>query len=597
MQKKTRLLLLLITIITTLVSGWIMYIRMAKEQLWGHWPLGLFLGGWLSIVLIFEPRFSPHPRHLRLLALSTLSGILLWLGFPTIPLTTLMFVGFVPLLIVEKELCDYREEASKWSFFKYSYHALVLWNILTTFWVTNTAFVAGLFAIFANSLLMAIPLVLFHQVRKLTPKLGYMAFVAFWLTFEYWHLRQELSWPWLTLGNSFAEFPSWVQWYEYTGVFGGSLWILAVNVLFFHIVSPYYFHGTKIALKKLGKPLLIIILPILFSLYTYFSYEAANPDLEVVVVQPNFEPHYEKFSIRRTEQIRRFLSLSEKAITSETDYLVFPETSFGGVDLNKTEENPVVQELQNFVDKYPKLKLVTGIGARRIYGDEKPDANALRTYTNSKTGKVTYWEAYNAAIQVESGQKDYPFYLKSLLVPGAEFLPYRDVFFFAEPLVNKLGGTMAGYGTQEKRSVFTGQDGTKVAPIICYESVYGEYTTGYIREGAEALFIVTNDGWWDNTAGHRQHLLFATLRAIETRRSIARSANTGISGFINQRGDIVQASRYDEPIALNRKIAKNREITFYVRYRDIIGRLAIFMAILILLNAFVRGRLKKAEQA
>ena len=97
-----------------------------------------------------------------------------------------------------------------------------------------------------------------------------------------------------------------------------------------------------------------------------------------------------------------------------------------------------------------------------------------------------------------------------------------------------------------------------MAPVICYESVYGEYSTGYIKKGAQAIFIMTNDGWWDNTAGHRQHLYFASLRAIEARRAIARSANTGISAFVNQRGDILQPTRYDEPIAIKTQYSFQR---------------------------------------
>ncbi len=593
MSNKIRIPLIIIGFALAVLSGWVMVSRLAAEELWGYWPLGLFMGGWMGLALLTGKRWAKHPQPYRLLGLSTLTGILLWLGFPNLPFTTLMFVGFVPLLLVEKTLADWREAPAKWLFFKYSYHSMVVWNILTTFWVANTAFFAGVFAIFVNSLFMAIPLVLFHQVRKRLPSLGYAAFIAFWLAFEYLHMRHQLSWPWLTLGNSFAQYPSWVQWYEYTGVFGGSLWILVANVFFLKLVQNYYFKRIKIALRKTIRPLLLILIPILISLVMYYRYEEGSKTIEVVVVQPNFEPHYEKFNIGRLQQFRRFMQLSTEAVGDSTDYLVFPETSFGGIDQRNPMSSSVVQDLRAFVDQKPGLKLVTGVSSRRIFRTGETHTESTREYVDPRTGQITYWEAYNAAMQIESGRADIQSYLKSILVPGAEFLPYRDIFFFLKPLVDQLGGSMAGYGKQEERGVFRAEDGTAVAPVICYESVYGEYSTGYVRNGAQAIFIVTNDGWWDLTPGHVQHLQFASLRAIETRRSIARSANTGISGFINQRGDLQDATQYNEPIALSGRIATNDAITFYVKYGDLIGRVALFLSAILLLNTFVRGRMKK----
>ena len=163
-----------------------------------------------------------------------------------------------------------------------------------------------------------------------------------------------------------------------------------------------------------------------------------------------------------------------------------------------------------------------------------------------------------------------------------------------EKLTPELEKQIRGVGTKTERSVLSSKSG-KVAPVICYESVFGEYVTGYIKKGAQAIFIMTNDGWWDNTAGHRQHLHFASLRAIETRRAIARSANTGISAFINQRGDILQATRYDEQAAIKGTIRFNDAITFYVVWGDAIARVALFTSILLLLNTFVRGRMKEKE--
>ncbi len=162
-------------------------------------------------------------------------------------------------------------------------------------------------------------------------------------------------------------------------------------------------------------------------------------------------------------------------------------------------------------------------------------------------------------------------------------------------LVEKLEGTVAGVGTQAERSVFSSETG-RIAPVICYESIFGEYFTGYIHKGAQAAFIMTNDGWWDYTPGHRQHLYFASLRAIETRRSIARSANTGISAFINQYGDISQATGYGVAAAIKDRLLLNDAVTFYVRWGDIIARLALFAGALLLLNTLSKGIIRRSER-
>lgn len=584
------LILLLLGAITAFVSY-----QMWNLPLWSHLPLVFFVAFWGFIVIALADRYSTLAQNGRLLALSTLSGLLLGFGFPVSPLTPLMFIGFVPLLMVEKEIADSRTGVAKWEVFKYSYHAFVVWNIISTYWVANAAsFAASFIAIWLNSAFMTIPFILFHVTRKVMPRnFMYVAFIANWMTWEYLHLRWEISWPWLTLGNSFAEYPSWVQWYEYTGVFGGSLWILLANVLIFSwIAKPKWQEKITVNLIDGLKIGALILVPILLSFWRYSTYEEVGEDVEVVVVQPNYEPHYQKFKANQFEVLDRFITLSKSQLTENTEYLVFPETSFGRYDKDRLARTEVIQKLQGLIEEYPKLKLVMGIDAYKIFKDEIPNTNSVRKQVDKKTGRVTHWEAYNAAIQLESGSRDIQFYKKGRFVPGAEIFPYSSILFFVEPIVDKLGGTVAGHGTQPLRTPFDSKTG-KVGAAICYESIYGEFYAGYVRHGANAVFIVTNDGWWDDTPGYKQHIKFASLRAIETRRDIARSANTGTSAFLNQRGDILQATEYEEAIAIRGNIKFNEEMTFYVQWGDILGRIAIFTSILLLLNTIVKGRMQK----
>src|SRR5690606_25296337 len=146
------------------------------------------------------------------------------------------------------------------------------------------------------------------------------------------------------------------------------------------------------------------------------------------------------------------------------------------------------------------------------------------------------------------------------------------------------------YGSQEEPSVFYSASGIGVAPVICYESIWGNYVAEFIKKGAQFIAVTTNDGWWGNTSGKDQHLLYAKLRAIENRRWVVRSANTGISAFINQRGDIVQKSTWWTPTALSQEINLNEELTFYTRSGDLIVYLCLLTGLISIGLIFVRKR-------
>jgi apolipoprotein N-acyltransferase len=174
-------------------------------------------------------------------------------------------------------------------------------------------------------------------------------------------------------------------------------------------------------------------------------------------------------------------------------------------------------------------------------------------------------------------------------------MPFAKLLKPLENLAFDLGGTVGSLGVDPVRTVFTRpSDSLKIAPVICYESVFGSYVTQYVRKGANLIFVITNDGWWGNTPGHRQHFTFSKLRAIETRRSIARSANTGISAFIGQRGDVYQETKYWEPAVIRQVINANDRITFYVKYGDFIARISAFVAVFLLLIA-ISARLRRKQ--
>jgi apolipoprotein N-acyltransferase len=208
-------------------------------------------------------------------------------------------------------------------------------------------------------------------------------------------------------------------------------------------------------------------------------------------------------------------------------------------------------------------------------------------------GSDIYYDSFNAAIQLDSTDNIQD-YIKSKLVVGVEKMPYTQYLRFLKKLTLRLGGTFRSHGTQEYReSLFAPDDSIGVAAVICYESVYGEFVTEYVKAGSNYIFVITNDGWWGDTPGHRQHLGFSRLRAIETRRSIARSANTGISAFINQKGEILARTKYWVPDVITAELNANDACTFYVKHGDYIARVAYFFSLIVILYTIVRIVLKK----
>ncbi len=592
-QKNQYILIIVCSILIAALGFW-----MTRLPLWGWIPLPFLSSIWVLIVILRIKKYN-----LKWLMLSTLSGLLLALGFPNSPLTPFMFVGFVPLLMVEKEVF---EKGNKDGVLKYAYNAFVIWNIGSTWWVSNAGLGPGMIANFLNAFFMAVPFWLFHKSRSILKGWHLAAFIIYWLSFEYVHLNWEISWSWLTLGNSFAQYPSWIQWYEYTGVFGGSLWILLMNVLIFKVIN------NKIYAKKKSQAIIIQSVVLLFtplSISSLISYlndkidnKQSNLTANVVVVQPNYEPHYEKFDIPEAIQLTKYLRLSTEKVDSTTDYLVFPETSFDFRHVDRLPENPIVQELRNFVNRYPKLHLITGIDALKIYASyvtQKPAglAASVREHDNND-GTFTYFETYNAATQMASGVDSLPIYKKSKLVPGAEILPYGSLFGWLKPLFLKFGGTTSGYGAQPNRGVFWNKDGKRaIGPMICYESVFGDFSRGYVQAGANAFFVVTNDGWWDDTPGYRQHLKFACLRAIEFRRPVVRSANTGSSCFIDKNGKVEQATAYAVDAVIKGTIQLNSNMTFYEKMGDVIGEVASYLGLSLLLIFIVKSILGKMKAA
>ena len=490
------------------------------------------------------------------------------------PFTFLIFVAFIPLLWLE------RRGIRRRSFFGWVYLSMLIWNIGVTWWIWNSTGPGAAAAIMANSLLMCLPWLGFRWVRRSCgDAFGYLSLLVFWLSFEYLHLHNwGLSWPWLTLGNVFATHTGWVQWYEYTGTSGGGLWILAANILLFQL----WISRRKRTL--LIPTIIVIFLPLGFSaLLGNHTPDKPTASIGVVLVQPNIDPYGKLVAGSFEAQLQELIRLSESAIDSNTKLVVWPETAIfsdNGFIEDSLKENYFLNPLWAFLRRHPNINLLTGIESLRIF-TYKHSPTALKI-PNSKD----YYESYNEAIILDSSGP-VSFYHKTMLVPGVETLP--PFLHFLDSWFEKFGGTTAGYtGQADRTPLATSDKGLVIAPSVCYESIYGEFMAGFVDNGAGLLAVITNDAWWGNTPGHLQLENYARLRAIETRRWVVRSANTGISCFIDPAGMIVGSGPWEQPAVIRRQVPILQQLTFYTRYGDILSKIILALAAFLLAFTIIK---------
>ena len=519
-------------------------------------------------------------RQVYSICLSVCFGGLLSLPWLLPHVGILSLFAFLPLFFSIRNLV---EKGETWlSYFAIIYIGLFTWTICSVWWIANSTFGGLMIAIFFFPLYMSIPFLLSQFVMKQLGLLSaYFSFIVFWLSCEYLTLHLDIAWPWLLLGNAFARDVLFVQWYEHTGILGGSLWILLSNGLAFLLLK-------KNNEQRIFSPLLIlfallIVVPIVFSVYRYNSYLFSKKQLETVIVQPNINSYTEKFAGKNVDiQIGKMLHLADSLISSQTHLLVLPETALPNPIIeDEIDSSFEIKQLRNFISKHPRCAIICGAITERKY-DAKRDG--MQNYFSIKHRSGMFVQ-YNSALYITN--KSMQIYRKSKLLPGVETMPFADYI----PQINKLlfnfGGQGGSFGTQTERTVFR-DSLIALSSLICYESAFGDFVSQFANNGAEAIAIITNDGWWGNTPGYQQHLSFACLRAIELRRDIARCANTGISSLINLRGDLITKTNYGVADVIKIQLRPNKELTFYTLYGDYLGWISLLLSTIILLWIFCR---------
>ena len=520
-----------------------------------------------------------------LLLLSVTGGVLSGLAWTGWCSGLVLLISFIPFFIIENHLYENRKRYTPNTYFLILLPGLLIFSILVKGWMRVASMAGAIMVISGLTFLMSITLWLAYIIKiRAGKKAGTAAVFSFWLTYEYISLNTSFISPWMNLGNGLAKDISFIQWYNLTGTSGGTLWILLSNFLAAHILIRYG-RGQKVLYQTAGL-VLIILVPSVYSIYQYNKITPVTaPAQEVIIIQPNTDPYTEKFVVPFRTQLRKVTDMAMNSATENTDWIITPETTVDDpVNLDSLDTDSYITMLRDLAGRFPRASIVSGLVTFRQYDSKEvpPTKSSVR-----RDGSDFFSDHFNSALRIDTGRIT-EYYHKSKLVPGIE----RQLFSGPGRLVSRmlpyLGGTGWGYGWQEDRSILTHHlKGTKIAPVICYESVFGSFVTEYIRKGAEAIFIITNDGWWKNTGGYRQHLSYASLRAIENRRPVARCGNTGISCFIDIKGKIRQETGWYSEGVLQGEIIPEKRVTFYSKYGDYILRISLLVSILLMLYTFV----------
>jgi apolipoprotein N-acyltransferase len=544
--------------------------------------------------------------------LTFVTAALLTFSFPPFPLYFLIYIAWVPMLWVFESQCipnsDLRRGTHRrdgwrgtWRFFRFYYPAIVVWNLACCYWLMFTAWsvdstgeaiealIAGLMASIANPVVMYTAFYAFYLCRVRWGRFpAYLAWVGFYLTFEFLDYRWDLTWSWLNLGHAPTYFPWYIQHHEWTGILGTSLQILLVNVLVFEAVCRALEARQAGCLPRTRRlfrgALLLLVLPLgATALLIWPSREAfrSSGSLNVRVVQPVIDPRNKFRDMTPDDQMRLFIRLAEAPGIDTIDLVVLPETALPYVVREDDLANDgQVRLLGSFARKHG-LSILTGCMPQYVY--QKGERIQASTRTVLEGSDTISYDIFNGAIVINSPVHEV--YHKGKLVPFTERAPFLSLL--GEQEID-LGGGVGGFGLPDTTYPLTLHTGVKINPMICYESQFGEYAAGQVQKGAQLSAIISNDVWFGPTSGYIQHAYFSVLRAIETRRDIARSANTGMSLFCNSMGHTSDHLTWWKQGIIDKKLNLYTYQTFYVRYGDYIGRIVTVLSLAFLGYTLVR---------
>lgn len=557
------------------------------------------------------------PTGRKTFVLCFFTGIILGLAFPPFNLSYLIIAGYAIFIGIIHNSKNYK------SLFIRAYIVFFFFDLVALSWIALSGMrenadrfliLGGTLTILIHCVLNQIPVFIYYFIYKnlnfkkywsynqsIIPSSGLsLIFFPFIFTsYEYFMSLTEVSFPWLTTGNAFTNQIVKIQFADVTGVFGISLWSFILSSLFFYLFHILRYPGPSekniFSRKPLSVTVIIILLFVAPNFYTYFSgaekeysKNEITDTVNIGIVQPNINPWF-KWSAKSSDLVQTYVQsirdIAKKDSTAEL--IVLPETAVTFYLLYPAFKDRF-EPLKNIVDSIG-IPVLIGFPDMDVYNDSSRARTDSRQLSNGN-----YYDIYNAVALLEKNKSVYQKYAKNKLVIGSERMPYQEKIIFLKNLIT-WGVGISSYQIGLDTTIFnTGN--LKFNTAICYESIYPEFFSKFIKKGAEFGVIITNDGWWGKLPGTYQHNRFAVIRAIENRRWLVRCANTGISGVIDPYGNFYEQTNINEEALIITAIGLRDKITFYTKYGDYTGRYSLYLTVLILMAGVVMKLVNRSSK-
>ena len=520
---------------------------------------------------------------------------MLGLSFPPFKTWFLIYGGIIILL----HLILTSEKPGQ--VFRRGWFVMLVFNIISCYWVggwqSDDIFLklGGIGTLLVHPLIMLIPIMLTYLVKRTANAgLALLLFPLFWVGFEYFDNNWQLCFPWIELGNSETYNLNRIQYAELVGVHGITFLICSISSgIYFltnKIISGKWRLNSFISIATLILILIAITFPNEYSYFylkntshtqKYFKSDDSSKIIKSVVVQSDIDP-LKKWEINGLEKtVNKYLTILNSELDKNADLYILNETSVPYYFLKDYPGSTI--KFFNFANENNKY-LLMGIPHIQDFPDSNTAPKDSRIFSISRTR----YKVFNSAILIEPGVGEFESQIheKSKLVPFSEHIPYKKQLPFLSKWM-QWGVGISDWDYGPGIHVFNMNNphlriNTKFETWICFESVFSDYARKGVRDGAEFIVIVTNDGWFGNSAGPVQHKQYAVLRAIENRKWIIRCAQTGISCYIDPLGNIYDEVPINKEDVISKTIYANDEKTFYTEHGDILGMTGYYACIIIL---------------
>ncbi|PLX99403.1 MAG: apolipoprotein N-acyltransferase [Desulfuromonas sp.] len=473
--------------------------------------------------------------------LSAFSGALLAAAFPFPDISLLAWFGLVPLLLVLQRrpfLCGY---AAGITFFGITLYWLNI--VMVTYGRLHPflSLIAYLILVAYLALFFGLSTWLAGRIRQRLDYPYALTLPVIWVAFELLRSTFLTGFPWVLLGYSQHDDLRLIQSADLVGVYGLSGLLILGNAV---VASMIQWLADRRKRFRQGRYILLFILlltaTMLYGEFRLNSTAVTGQSHRVSVIQGNIDQSIKWSPDLQSVTVEKYLRLSQEAIVGGSKLVVWPESATPFYLQDRTK-------LQQRVLDFPgatKVHLLTGSPAY-----ERVDADRYRFYNSafmiSPESQIT-------------GRSD-----KVHLVPFGEYVPFGEFMPFIDKLVHGIGDFSAG---KIETLDFAGQE---IGVLVCYEAIFPELARSYCRAGSKLLVNITNDAWFGTSSAPYQHLAMARFRAVENRRWLVRSANTGISAFIAPDGSVKSQSGLFRDATLTEPVQFLSGTTFYGRFGDV----------------------------